>query len=487
MRFWVRRVLLRSWIKQKRLTEGTDDSITPEPTGGCCGFAFPSSRPQLRASSSTSGTLQISYYNVLWAEIVNGRISIQYLKEQARKNGKVVTVSYALDKPVQPSIQAWIERLLDKAYGESQRQKRIKVLINPHGGQGKAQKHYFRDIAPIFTAARCELDVQKTQHGGHAIDIAQELDIEKWDVVACCSGDGTPHEIFNGLAKQARPRRALAKIAVVQLPCGSGNAMSMNLSGTDDPSLSALAVVKGIRTPIDLASVTFGNERLLSFLSQSLGIVAESDLATENMRFLGAKRFDVGFALRAVRRTQWPVDLAIGVEMENKSEIRDSYRQQSDGGEPLKAAYNVDDEATDLPSLRFGSIVDQLPESWNMQPFPNLGNLYCGNMAYMSGDANFFPAALPADGCMDLITIRGDISAMKSFALAESIKKAKFFDHPLVRYRKITGFRVIPKQSEGYISIDGERIPFGPFQVEVHPGLGCVLSKSGRMYEARGP
>jgi sphingosine kinase len=58
-----------------------------------------------------------------------------------------------------------------------------------------------------------------------------------------------------------------------------------------------------------------------------------------------------------------------------------------------------------------------------------------------------------------------------------------------VVYRKILGYRIIPQKREGvaeeYISIDGERIPFEPFQAEVHSGLGMVLAK-GHLYEALG-
>lgn len=39
----------------------------------------------------------------------------------------------------------------------------------------------------------------------------------------------------------------------------------------------------------------------------------------------------------------------------------------------------------------------------------------------------------------------------------------------------------------GYISVDGEKMPFAPFQVEVHRRLGTVLSRSGYAYEAEGP
>jgi sphingosine kinase len=65
-----------------------------------------------------------------------------------------------------------------------------------------------------------------------------------------------------------------------------------------------------------------------------------------------------------------------------------------------------------------------------------------------------------------------------------------FLDHFLqVSYRKVLGYRIIPHKREGveeeYISVDGERIPFGPFQAEVHGGLGTVLAR-GPLYEAPG-
>ncbi len=108
-------------------------------------------------------------------------------------------------------------------------------------------------------------------------------------------------------------------------------------------------------------------------------------------------------------------------------------------------------------------------------------------MAYMAPDVNFFSAAIAADGCMDMITINGDLSpptALKTFLMVDS---GKFFDSPHVEYKKISAYRIIPRnQKDGYISIDGERIPFEPFQAEVHQALGRVISKRG-VYEAEGP
>jgi sphingosine kinase len=109
-------------------------------------------------------------------------------------------------------------------------------------------------------------------------------------------------------------------------------------------------------------------------------------------------------------------------------------------------------------------------------------------MAYMAPDANFFPAAVINDGLMDLITIDGDVAPMKAIQMQTAVSSGHFFDNPLVKYRKVSAYRIIPRKIDegGYISIDGERIPFGPFQAEVHPNLGLVISKNGR-YEAPGP
>lgn len=109
-------------------------------------------------------------------------------------------------------------------------------------------------------------------------------------------------------------------------------------------------------------------------------------------------------------------------------------------------------------------------------------------MSYMAADANFFPPALPNDGFMDLVCIDGNIARHAALDLMMAVENNKFYDKPLVGYRKILGYRIIPKQQEtGYISIDGERVPFEPFQAEIHRGLGTVLSRRGWAYEALGP
>ncbi|KAF1840652.1 uncharacterized protein K460DRAFT_410067 [Cucurbitaria berberidis CBS 394.84] len=467
------------------LTLGTDslivldEALLESKSGNCCGLSL---------AGKNKSTRSIPFYNILWAEHSDdGQVTIQYAQTVSNKAVRPAIISYTLDKPDSGLAEPWTEKLLDRAYGASQRQKRVKVLINPFGGLGTAVKIYHKSIAPIFAAARCELDVEKTQHQGHGVEIGQNMDIEAYDIVACCSGDGVAHEVWNGLGKRPDAARALVKMAIAQLPCGSGNAMSLNFNGTDSPSLAALAVVKGLRTPLDLISVTQGDRRTLSFLSQSVGIVAETDLGTEHMRWMGSARFTWGFLVRLMGKTIYPADIAVKVEFDNKPAVREAYR-----AEASKPPRSNDDRAlppTDegLPTLKYGTINDPLPSEWQLIPHDKLGNFYAGNMSYMSPDANFFPAALPSDGCLDLIRIRGDIPRHTAIKTLLAIENHTFFDMEHVDYQKVSAYRIIPKgQKDGYISIDGEKVPFEGFQAEVHKGLGTVLSKSGRLCEAKG-
>ncbi|KAI9698925.1 MAG: sphinganine kinase lcb4 [Candelina mexicana] len=476
------------------LTLGTDrlivldESFVKDESSHCCGLI----------SNGSKTTRAIPFYNILWSNLSTFDLTIHYAQLTSKNVVRAAIIAYAIEKSERAKATTWIVSLLNRAYGESQRRKRIKVLINPFGGKGSAQKWYNRDIEPIFTAARCELSVERTQFQGHAVEIAENLEVNAFDVIASCSGDGLPHEVFNGLGKKKNAWQALSQIAVVQLPCGSGNAMSWNLNGTDSPSLAALYIVKGIQTPLDLISITQGNRRTLSFLSQAVGVVAESDLGTENLRWMGSARFTYGFLVRLLGKTVYPCDVAVKMEIGDKSAIREHYRHEvanpASSSERRKAVSSkmVDSSSMSeigdgLPTLDFGTVNDDLPTGWHLLPYDKLGNFYAGNMAYMAPNAVFFPATLPNDGFLDLVTVDGDISRRAAIQSLLAVEKGTFFEMPHVNYRKIVGYRWIPKgQRDGFISIDGERFPFEPFQAEVHRGLGTVLSKSGHLYEARG-
>ncbi|KAJ5975958.1 hypothetical protein N7481_009665 [Penicillium waksmanii] len=458
-----------------------DDRTSSKPGRRCCG---------LYKKEKTKTTYAISLYNVLDAEVTASSLAITYAQHSTKNDVSVTSLHYPITEKEKPAVEAWTERLVELSYGTSQRKRRLKVLINPFGGKGTAANLYKTYAAPIFAAARCQVDVQTTQHRGHAIEIAEQLDLDAYDAIICCSGDGLPYEVFNGLGKRPNGREALAKMPVALLPCGSGNGMTWNCLGTESVSVASLALVKAFRTPLDLVSVTQKNTRTLSFLSQSFGIVADSDLGTDNIRWMGAQRFTYGFLVRLMQRMIYPCDLAIKVEMSDKRVIKDHYRSYvSQEYDPLADPIRVEaaSQSPALPELEYGTVEDQVPKDWEVVPGEHMGNFYAGNMAIMSKDTSFFPASLPGDGLMDIVTIDGTVSRTTSIKMMNEIPTGGFFDMADVNIRKAKAFRLVPHENDGYISIDGEKVPFEAFQCEIHQGLGTTLTKSGHMYEAEGP
>jgi sphingosine kinase len=368
---------------------------------------------RLTLDAGTNGTPdRIPYYNILWAEITGDHrwLLIDYADQKHPHFLQVRHAKFAIPDlaagqtpaGVGDHVAPWVDRLLDLAYSGSARRKRAWVLVNPHAGPGGADKLWETEAKPIFEAARMPMTVVRTAYSGEAVELAQKLNIDDYDIAVPCSGDGLPHEVFNGLAKRPDARRALSKIAVCHIPCGSGNAMSCNLYGTHRPSLAALAIVKGVPTPLDLVSVTHGNERTISFLSQALGLIADLDLGTEHLRWMGAARFTYGFLRLAMQRKTYPCDIAVKVEIDHKGDVKEHYRRQITGStaetsqaskqsqvhadkqfEGSSSASDAvgSDDGVGLPPLKYGTAMDKLPEGWELIPYEKLGSFYCGNVS----------------------------------------------------------------------------------------------------------
>ena len=341
-----------------------------------------------------SADRSIPYYNVLWAAVSESALTIDYA-ETAKSNAKPAQLAVPLTEPLDlppGAIESWVEALLSSAYGQAPRRRRAYVLVNPRAGPGGAVKKWEAEAQPILTAARMHLTVVTTEYSGNASELCATLDVDAFDLILACSGDGLAHEVFNGLGRRADARRSLSRLAVCHIPCGSGNAMSCNLYGTNKPAVAALAIVKGLATPMDLVSVTHGDKRTLSFLSQAVGIVAEADLATEHLRWIGQARFTWGFLERFLVKKVYPCDVAVRVEIEDKEAIKAHYRRAMTGEAAKALSSSSPDGASEvtstsedgLPPLRHGTINDELPEEWELVPHDKMGNFYCGNVSRLS-------------------------------------------------------------------------------------------------------
>ncbi|GAB1210785.1 hypothetical protein APSETT445_009583 [Aspergillus pseudonomiae] len=396
-------------------------------------------------------------------------LTIQHARER-KKIVEPMTRVFSLRNSATSSARlgAWIQLLLHRAYGESKSRKKLKIFLNPCSGKGTAVKLYRKYAEPLFAAAQCQVDIRETSFSGHAGELVREdLEIDSWDAIVCCSGDGLPHEIINGLALRNDAGYILRKVPIVQLPGGSGNALCVNMFGTTSISLAALYTIKGVQHPVDLMSITQGDKRHISFLSQNLGLLAECDLDTEGMRFLGGKRFEVGFLQRLLKPPIYECSLATYSASNQCS-------RESLNGHPCRQLQEPNQQG--LPNLQYGSVNDPVPDSWKLEHRETLGVFFAGKFPFVDATSKVFPGAKPNDGLLDILTVDSGIGARKLLQLLTKAANGTHLTMPETQYKKVSAYRVVPSRASGAFSVDGERFPIKPFQVEVHPQLGMTLT-----------
>ncbi|CAI4035172.1 hypothetical protein SMKI_12G3170 [Saccharomyces mikatae IFO 1815] len=425
-----------------------------------------------------------------------------------------------------------VEEILKRSYKNTRRNKSIFVIINPFGGKGKAKKLFMTKAKPLLLASQCSIEVVYTKYPGHAIEIAREMDIDQYDTIACASGDGIPHEVINGLYRRPDHVKAFNKLAITEIPCGSGNAMSVSCHWTNNPSYSTLCLIKSIETKIDLmccSQPSYAKKHpKLSFLSQTYGLIAETDINTEFIRWMGPARFELGVAFNIIQKKRYPCDIYVKYAAKSKNELkthyleyknkgsleyqhiamnkcnedRDNYNyendQEIDDGDDEESDDGVEEDDHSVLCNSIDPSTDQIKEENFKIKYPlddgvpsdwerldpnisnNLGIFYTGKMPYVAADTKFFPAALPSDGTMDMVITDARTSLTRMAPILLGLDKGSHVLQPEVLHSKILAYKIIPKLTNGLFSVDGEKFPLEPLQVEIMPRLCKTLLRNGR-------
>lgn len=95
--------------------------------------------------------------------------------------------------------------------------RKVKIILNPMADMGNAWR-VARDLRSI-TEQHGGVDWSGTVYPGHAIELAKQAGEQSYDMVIAMGGDGTVHEVVNGIMQISEDKRPV--LAVV--PVGSGN------------------------------------------------------------------------------------------------------------------------------------------------------------------------------------------------------------------------------------------------------------------------
>ena len=183
----------------------------------------------------------------------------------------------------------------------------VKVILNPYAGRG----HGGRVAAEIETAFRrgnVPFEIEETGGPGEAVSLARRARLDGYAIVAAAGGDGTVHEVVNGLAEATPEDKTVEGLAV--LPAGSGNDFSDVVGASRDFDEAVHAIRVGNTRAVDLGLVEAfdGRDTLRRYFDNNLGIGFEAQVTVESRKIKRLRGFVIYLwaTLRALRAYDQP-------------------------------------------------------------------------------------------------------------------------------------------------------------------------------------
>ncbi|TWU27862.1 diacylglycerol/lipid kinase family protein [Bythopirellula polymerisocia] len=163
--------------------------------------------------------------------------------------------------------------------------KRYAVIMNPYGGNGRASA-VWEQVAPLFANSGVETVVYATENQGHGRVLAQTLDPLTHDAICIVGGDGTVHEVANGLLA----REDQARFDLGFIPAGTGNTLHDHL-GLRDAEQAAKTILRGMTRAIDVVRLTTQGEPVYCVNIVGWGAISDIASLAERFRPLGKLRY----------------------------------------------------------------------------------------------------------------------------------------------------------------------------------------------------
>jgi YegS/Rv2252/BmrU family lipid kinase len=258
------------------------------------------------------------------------------------------------------------------------------VIVNSRAGRGKI-KSSIPTMVEHLDRRGLEYEIKETTHRGHATEIARTALQEGIRFLVAVGGDGTIHEVVNGMIAEDRP---VAEDAVLGVVAGGTGCDFIKTFGIPPMAAHAVAHLDGANAfPIDIGKITYqqdGDEVIRYFANiAEVGLGAEVVARAAGLpRWLGPTVYFFAF---------W---LALG-------------RHRS-------SAVRVD-------------LVDRTYEG-------PMNNLVVANGQFFGGGMKIAPKAAPTDGLLDIQIEHA--RKRESIAIMPKVYKGQHVPHPDIEESK---------------------------------------------------
>ena len=283
---------------------------------------------------------------------------------------------------------------------------KIHFVLNPKAGNGISLK-IFQEIEGELKSNNVKYTLFKSQGKNDIFNHVMSDEIPDCDLICAMGGDGTIHEIADGLMQSGKA----SDLAFSIIPSGTGNAFAQTL-GELKPKKAIQKILKGERLKIDAMEIKQGSKTSYAVNIIGWGMASRVNQISDQLRILGGIRYNIASL--------------IGIATMKKK----------------KLILRMDDEVINEDALFFLA----------------LNTVYTGKGMKMAPDADF------TDGLIDIIMFKSATKLQVVNIFLKLFSGKHIFD-PRVTYKQVESFRL---ESEGDdLNIDGENQGQTPIDVRV--------------------
>lgn len=294
----------------------------------------------------------------------------------------------------------------------------LTVIVNPHAGRRRVGEE-IPELERTLRSRDLPYRLLLTEGPGDATRFAREALESGGRFLVAVGGDGTVHEVVNGMLADDKPIVPDAVLGVVAAGSGCDFVRTFGLPG--DATRACLHLTGDNTYPLDVGKITYtgpGGEQVVRYFPNvaEAGLGAAVAARAERLpRFLGQARYFLGFWLTLPR-----FKLA-------------------------RVRVEADRRTYEGPAIM----------------------VIVGNCQYYGGAMKISPRSYPGDGVLDVLLFRGPKS--DSFTLLPKVYRGEHVPHPHIEeFRVKTALRVEADRPLP-IEADGEVLGTTPATFEVLP------------------
>ncbi|KAG8140528.1 hypothetical protein E2320_003206 [Naja naja] len=382
------------------------------------------------------------------------------------------------------------------------------------------------------------LSLSSPERQNHARELVQSISLDEWDGIVAISGDGLLHEV--SFKQQQQKDNSFEQVLGQELLTNCtlllchGAVSPLDLASITTASgsrvFSFLSVAWGFISDVDIESEKYRHMGPARFTLGTMVRLASLNTYRGRLSYLPAlgcathrpilrsitvaANGSLPFQRLPLHRTVSDMGLCeerqafCYREMESAEEPTPSPSspppsssfQASNFSFEILSEVTVDKESqhTDLPKVLpnrlpsarqmhgplddfLAPLEEPVPKSWVTveDDFVLVLAIY---QTHLGADLFTMPTAGFNDGLIHLCFVRAGISRANMLRLFLAMEKGTHFDHesPYFTHLPVQAFRIEPLTHKGIITIDGERVDYGPIQGQIHHGIANLVTGINR-------